>query len=93
MTQDFELYNLSNNKNHSVYGQIQCVGKNNLSLVWQDSNFKTLASILPDKNYDIFYKNVNLDNVSSNKTLNPSSNSGFSEHQHIASSANNIYLI
>ena len=54
---------------------------------------KTLASNLPDRNYDIFYKNVNLDNVSSNKTLNPSNNSGYSEHPHIASSGNNINLI
>ena len=87
-----ELYNLSNNKNDSVYGQIQSVDKNNLSLVWQDSNFKPRASNLPDRNYDIFYKNVNLDNISSDETLNLSNNSGFSEHPHIASSGNNIYL-
>ena len=51
-----ELYNLSNNKNDSVYGQIQSVDKNNLSLVWQDSNFKTRASNLEDRNYDIFFQ-------------------------------------
>ena len=92
MTQDFELYNLSNNKNHSVYGQIQCVDKNNF-LLFGEIQTKTLASNLPDKNYDIFYKSVNLDNLSSNKTLNPSNNSGYSEHPHIALLGNNIYWI
>ena len=63
-----------------------------MALVWQDSNFKTRASNLLDRTYDIFFKNVNLDNISSNETLNISNNSGFSEHPHIASSGNNIYL-
>jgi len=63
-----------------------------LALVWQDSNFKTRSSNLLDRNYDIFFKNVNLDSISSNETLNISNNSGFSEHPHIASSGNNIYL-
>ena len=89
---DSKLYNLSNNKNDSVYGQIQSIGKTNFSLVWQDSNFKTRTSNLEDRNYDIFFKNVNLGNVLSNETLNISNNSGFSEHPHIASSGNNIYL-
>ena len=89
---DSKLYNLSNNKNDSVYGQIQSMGKTNFSLVWQDSNFKTRASNLEDRNYDIFFKNVNLGNVSSDETFNISNNSGFSEHPHIASSGNNIYL-
>jgi len=87
-----QLYDLSNNKNDSVYGQIQSIDKNNLSLVWQDSNFKTRASNLEDRNYDIFFKNVNLGNNSSDETLNLSNNSGFSEHPHIASSGNNVYL-
>ena len=87
-----ELYNLSNNKNDSVYGQIQSIDKNNLSLVWQDSNFKTQASNLQDRNYDIFFKNVNLGNISSGETINISNNSGFSEHPHISSSGNNVYL-
>ncbi len=87
-----KLYNLSNNKNDSVYGQIQSIDKNNLSLVWQDSNFKIRASNLADRNYEIFFKNVNLGNISSDETLNISNNSGFSEHPHIASSGNNIYL-
>jgi hypothetical protein len=87
-----QLYNLSNNKNDSVYGQIQSIDKNNLSLVWQDSNFKIRTSNLEDRNYDIFFKNVNLGNVLSNETLNISNNSGFSEHPHIASSGNIIYL-
>lgn len=34
-------YNFSNNKNDSVYGPIQSIDRNNFSLVWQDSNFKT----------------------------------------------------
>ncbi|MDN5847842.1 MAG: exo-alpha-sialidase, partial [Candidatus Nitrosocosmicus sp.] len=87
-----KLYNLSNNKNDSVYGQIQSVDKTNFSLVWQDSNFKTLASNHLDRNYDIFFKSVNLNNISSDETLNLSNNSGFSEHPHIASSGNNVYL-
>ncbi|MBA2266924.1 MAG: hypothetical protein H0W19_01100 [Nitrosopumilus sp.] len=45
-----------------------------------------------DRNYDIFFKNVNLDNISSNETHKISNNSGFSEHPHIASSGNNIYI-
>ena len=68
------------------------MGKTNFSLVWQDSNFKTRASHLEDRNYDIFFKNVNLGNVSNDETFNTSNNSGFSEHPHIASSGNNIYL-
>jgi len=88
-----QLYNLSNNKNDSVYGQIQSIDKNNLSLVWQDSNFKIRTSNLEDRNYDIFFRNVNLDNTLSNETLNISNNSGFSEHPHIASSGNNTYLV
>jgi len=88
-----QLYNLSNNKNDSVYGQIQSIDKNNLSLVWQDSNFKIRTSNLEDRNYDIFFRNVNLDNILSNETLNISNNSGFSEHPHIASSGNNTYLV
>lgn len=87
-----KLYNLSNNKNDSVYGQIQSIDKNNLSLVWQDSNFKTRASNLLDRNYDIFFKNVNLGNISDNATINISNNSGFSEHPHLVSSGNNVYL-
>ncbi len=87
-----QLYNLSNNKNDSVYGHIRSVDKDNLHLVWQDSNFQTRASNLPDRNYDIFYKNVNLDNISSDDTVNISNNSGFSEHPHIASSGDNVYL-
>jgi hypothetical protein len=87
-----KLYNLSNNKNDSVYGQIQSVDKNNLSLVWQDSNFNTRASNLLDRNYDIFFKNVNLENISNNETINISNNSGFSEHPHMASSGKNVYL-
>ena len=89
---DSKLYNLSNNKNDSVYGQIQSVDKTNFSLVWQDSNFKTRAPNLEDRNYDIFFKNVNLGNVTSDETFNISNNSGFSEHPHIASSGNNTYL-
>ena len=85
-------YNLSNNKNDSVYGQIQSVDENNFSLVWQDSNFKTQASGLMDRNYDIFFKSVDLNNISIDETLNISNNSGFSEHPHIASSGNKIYL-
>ena len=91
LVDDSKLYNLSNNKNDSVYGQIQSVNKTNFSLVWQDSNFKTRASSLEDRNYDIFFKNVNLGNVTSDETFNISNNSGFSEHPHIASSGNNIF--
>ena len=40
-----------------------------------------------------FSRNVNLDNILSNETLNISNNSGFSEHPHIASSGNNTYLV
>lgn len=87
-----EVYNLSNNHNDSVYGQVDSHDKNNLSLVWQDSNFKNRDPNLIDRNYDVYYQNFNIDNFAKNARLNLSNNSGFSEHPHMAVSGNNTFI-
>lgn len=87
-----DIYDLSNNQNDSVYGQIASIDKNNLALVWQDSNFKITGSNLIDRNYDIYFENFDLNNETKNDRLNLSNNSGFSEHPHLAVSGNNTYI-
>lgn len=87
-----DVYNLSNNQNDSVYGQISSIDKSKLALVWQDSNFKITGSNLIDRNYDIYFENFNLNNLTNNDRLNLSNNSGFSEHPHMAVSGHNTYI-
>lgn len=87
-----DTYDLSNNQNDSVYGQISSLDKNNLALVWQDSNFKITGSNLIDRNYDIFFENFDLNGIIKDDRLNLSNNPGFSEHPHMAVSGNNTYI-
>lgn len=87
-----DIYNLSNNQNDSVYGQISSIDSSDLALVWQDSNFKITGSNLIDRNYDIYFENFDLNDLTKKDRLNLSNNSGFSEHPHMAVSGNNTYI-
>lgn len=90
-----ELFNLSDNRNDSVYGQISLLNNSLVYFTWQDSNYnkgENGSNIPMEQNYDIFFKVINLNNSYNNGTLNLSNNLGFSEHPHVSSSKNNVFV-
>lgn len=89
-----DLYNLSNNKNDSVYGQISILNNSSIYFTWQDSNYdkNKFMPFHSEYNYDIFFKIINQNNLYPNGTLNLSNNLGFSEHPHISSSNNHLFI-
>ncbi len=85
------IYNLSNNKNDSVYGQIFSFNRSSVYLVWQDSVISNFNNPYPT-NYDIFFKIIDSTNKNQSNIINISNNSGFSEHPQLSASGNNVYL-
>jgi hypothetical protein len=88
-----DTINLSNNKNDSVYGQISYSDESNFFLTWQDSAVSKLVFDDPlSRNYEIYFKQVNFDDLNDAHIFNISNNSGFSEHPQIYSSKENVYI-
>ena len=84
-------YNLSNNSNDSVYGQVFSLGNSSVYSVWQDSMSSELNN--PDSiNYDIFFKKIDFNGINNDSLTNISNNPGFSEHPQISSSDKNVYI-
>ncbi len=96
LNQDFfisDTINLSNNKNDSVYGQISYSNDSRLYLTWQDSAVSKLVFDDPlSRNYEIYFKQINFDNLNKTSHIDISNNTGFSEHPQIHSSKENVYI-
>ncbi|MDQ4074111.1 MAG: hypothetical protein M3162_07390 [Thermoproteota archaeon] len=96
MNKDFfisDTINLSNNKNDSVYGQISYSNDSHLYLTWQDSAVSKLVFDDPlSRNYEIYFKQIDFDNLNKTSHIDISNNTGFSEHPQIHSTNENVYI-
>lgn len=82
-----DAINLTNNPNDSVYGQVAAAGIN-VYVVWQESTEESNV-----RNYDIFFKKIQVSTFEDSDTTNLSKNSGFSEHPQLAVSENSVYVV
>jgi hypothetical protein len=82
------ISNLTNNKEDSIYGQIEAFG-NNVYIVWEESVTKTL----PKHNYDIFFVKSEDKGKTFSMPINLSNNTNLSEHPQIAVSKNGIFIV
>lgn len=79
--------NLTNNKEDSIYGQIESF-ENNVYIVWQESVIESF----PKHNYDIFFMKSEDRGKTFGKPINLSNNTAFSERPQIAVSKNKIFV-
>jgi hypothetical protein len=84
-------YNLSNNGNDSVYGQIFTLDNSSVYSVWQDS-VGSVSDNADSLNYDIFFKKIDFNGMNNDGLTNISDNPGFSEHPQISSSGKNVFV-
>ncbi|HEX2405703.1 MAG TPA: sialidase family protein [Nitrososphaeraceae archaeon] len=84
----FNITNLTNNNEDSIYGQIEVFG-NNVYVVWQESVSKNL----PAHNYDIFFIKSEDNGKTFGMPINLSNNTEFSERPQIAVSKNGIFIV
>ncbi len=84
----FNITNLTNNNEDSIYGQIEAFG-NNVYVVWQESVSKNL----PAHNYDIFFIKSEDNGKTFGMPINLSNNTEFSERPQIAVSKNGIFIV
>ena len=84
----FNITNLTNNNEDSIYGQIEAFG-NNVYVVWQESVSKNL----PEHNYDIFFIKSEDNGKTFGMPINLSNNTEFSERPQIAVSKNGIFIV
>ena len=82
------ITNLSNNKEDSIYGQIESF-ENNVYVVWQES----VTESLPEHNYDIFFIKSENNGKTFSIPINLSNNTKFSERPQIAVSKNGIFIV
>ena len=82
------ITNLTNNKEDSIYGQIESF-ENNVYVVWQESVTETL----PEHNYDIFFIKSEDNGKTFSIPINLSNNTKFSERPQIAVSKNGIFIV
>ena len=80
--------NLTNNREDSIYGQIESF-ENNIYVVWQESVTETL----PEHNYDIFFIKSEDNGKTFSKAINLSNSTEFSERPQIAVSKNGIFIV
>ena len=81
------ITNLTNNKEDSIYGQIESF-ENNVYVVWQES----VTESLPEHNYDIFFIKSEDKGKTFGIPMNLSNNTEFSERPQIAVSKNDIFI-
>ena len=82
------ITNLTNNKEDSIYGQIESF-ENNVYVVWQES----VTESLPEHNYDIFFIKSEDNGKTFSIPINLSNNTKFSERPQIAISKNGIFIV
>ena len=82
------ITNLTNNKEDSIYGQIESL-ENNVYVVWQES----VTESLPEHNYDIFFIKSEDNGKTFSIPINLSNNTNFSERPQIAVSKNGIFIV
>ena len=82
------ITNLTNNKEDSIYGQIESF-ENNVYVVWQES----VTESLPEHNYDIFFIKSEDNGKTFSIPINLSNNTNFSERPQIAVSKNGIFIV
>ena len=82
------ITNLTNNKDDSIYGQIDAF-ENNVYVVWQESVIESL----PEHNYDIFFIKSEDKGKTFSIPINLSNNTKFSERPQIAVSKNGIFIV
>ena len=84
----FNITNLTNNNEDSIYGQIEAFD-NNVYVVWQESVSKNF----PEHNYDIFFIKSEDNGKTFGMPINLSNNTEFSERPQIAVSKNGIFIV
>ena len=84
----YNITNLTNNNEDSIYGQIEAFD-NNVYVVWQESVSKSL----PEHNYDIFFAKSEDNGKTFGTPINLSNNTEFSERPQIAVSKNGIFIV